>query len=93
MKPILHIVKNSNDRQAIEVIEKQANDNAYGVTVVFIQDAVSLPPIPNPNVRTYALVDDVKGKTISSDVTPSTELIRFEDMLNLIFSVESITVW
>jgi hypothetical protein len=91
MKPILHIVKNSNDTQAIGVIEKQAKDNAYGVTAVFIQDAS--PPPSLPNVRTCILEEDARSKAISSEVNPSIEPIRFDDMLNLIFSVESITVW
>ena len=33
MKPILHIVKNRDDKQAVEIISTQARDNAYGVAV------------------------------------------------------------
>lgn len=91
MKPILHIVKNYNDTQAIEIISKQSGDNSYGVTTIFIQDAVSLPPIPN--VKTCALIEDVKDKPVSTSINHEIELITFEEMLNLIFGVESITVW
>ncbi len=91
MKPILHIVKKHDDKQAIEIIGNQARDNAYGVAVVFIQDAVSSPPVSD--ARTCALAQDAKTLDNSNKVNPDVELISYDDLLKLIFSVESITVW
>ena len=91
MKPILHIVKNRNDKQAVEIIGAQARDNAYGVAVVFIQDAVSSPPVAD--TRTCALAQDAKTLDNTSRMNSGVELINYDDLLNLIFSVESITVW
>lgn len=91
VKPILHIVKNRDDKQAIEIIGNQARDNAYGVAVVFIQDAVSSPPVAD--TRTCALAQDAKTLDNTTKVNPGVELISYDDLLKLIFSVESITVW
>lgn len=91
MKPILHIVKNFNDAHAIEVIKSQAKDNAYGVAAVFMQGGMSVPLIEN--VRTYLLVEDIENKTVSPGTPPHIEWIDYKGLLNLIFSVESITVW
>ena len=93
MKLILHIVKNCNDAQAIRVIENQAKDNAYGVTAVFIQEGTSsLPLIPNARVCV------LRGDAADKDSPPGAasrniEMIDYNDLLNLIFSVESIAVW
>lgn len=92
MKPVLHIVKKPDDRQAFDIITAQAGDNAYGVAVVFIQDAVSSPPVDG--TRSCALAKD--EKTLDNTlirVNPGVELINYDDLLRLIFSVESITVW
>ncbi|HZX48909.1 MAG TPA: hypothetical protein VFF47_06815 [Nitrospirota bacterium] len=91
MKPILHIVKNRNDKQALEIISTQAKDNAYGVAVVFIHDAVSSPPVAD--VRTCALAQDPKTSDNITWINPEVELISCDDLLKLIFSVESITMW
>ena len=91
MKPILHIVKNRDDKQAVEIISSQARDNAYGVAVVFIQDAASSPPVAD--ARTCALAQDTKTLDNTHKVNPDIELISYDDLLTLIFSVESITVW
>ena len=91
MKPILHIVKNRDDKQAIEIISTQARDIAYGVAAVFVQDAVSSPPVDG--ARSCALAKDVKTLDNTSRMNSGVELINYDDLLNLIFSVESITVW
>ncbi|MEK6583333.1 MAG: hypothetical protein AABY66_00620 [Nitrospirota bacterium] len=91
MKPILHIVKNRDDKQAVEIISTQARDNAYGVAVVFIQDAVSSPPVGG--ARSCTLAKDAKTLDNSNKVNPDVELISYDDLLKLIFSVETITVW
>jgi hypothetical protein len=87
VKPILHIVKNPDDRQALETITRQARDNAYGVGVVLIHEAVSLPPIPD--TRTCALESDVR----EGSPAPGVESISYRELLNLIFRSEAITVW
>ena len=93
MKPILHIVKNRNDAQAIRIIENQSRDNAYGVTAVFVQEGTSsLPLIPNARVCV------LRGDAADKDSPPGAasrniEMIDYNDLLNLIFSVESIAVW
>jgi hypothetical protein len=87
MKPILHIVKDREDPQAMSVITRQAGDSAYGVSVILIQTAVTLPPVPN--TRTCALLDDLQGGFLSHGVEP----IRYQEMLDLIFSSETVTVW
>ncbi len=91
MKPILHIVKNRDDKQAIDIISTQARDNAYGVAVVFIQDAVSSPPVAD--ARSCALMQDTQTSGKTYKVNPEVEVISSDDLLKLIFSVESITVW
>ena len=91
MKPILHIVKNRDDKQAIEIISTQARDNAYGVAAVFVQDAVSSPPVDG--ARSCALAKDAKTLDNTGRVDSGVELINYDDLLKLIFSVESITVW
>ncbi len=91
MKPILHIVKKHDDKQAVEIISTQARDNAYGVAVVFVQDAVSSPPVVG--ARSCALAQEAKILDNSNKVNPDVELINYDDLLKLIFSVESITVW
>lgn len=91
MKPILHIVKKCDDKQAIEIIRTQARDNAYGVAVVFVQDAVSTPPVDG--ARSCALAQEAKILDNSNKANPDVELINYDDLLKLIFSVESITVW
>lgn len=91
MKPILHIIRNSSDTQAIELIEQQSKDNAYGVTAVFTQEIASLPSIPN--ARICVLKEDVGDKTIHTVSGNGIDFISFKDLLNIIFSVESVTVW
>ena len=91
MKPILHIIKNPSDKQAVEIIGNQAKDNAYGVAVVLMHNAATLPPIPN--ARTCALIGEKTDLAASINVHPDTELISYDDLLKLIFSVESVTVW
>lgn len=91
MKPILHIVKKPDDRQAIDIIAAQARDNAYGVAVVFIQDAVSAQPVNG--ARSCALVKDKKTLDNAGREDSTSEPIDYDDLLKLIFSVESITVW
>jgi len=91
MKPILHIVKDPDDLQAMEVIENQAKDNAYGVTVVFIEGGKSVSSIEN--VRTYLLSGN-KGCEGDTPVNlPNIESVDYKGLIDLIFSVESITVW
>ncbi|MCC7202244.1 MAG: hypothetical protein IT393_06275 [Nitrospirae bacterium] len=91
MKPILHIVKKPDDRQAIDIITAQAGDNAYGVAVVFIQDAVSAQPVNG--TRSCALAKDKKTLDNAGRGDSALEPIDYDDLLKLIFSVESITVW
>ncbi len=91
MKPILHIVKNRDDKQAVGIISTQARDNAYGVAVVFVQDAVSTPPVDG--ARSCALAKDAKTLDNTGRADSGIELINYDDLLKLIFSVESITVW
>ena len=87
MKPILHIVKDTEDRRALEVIARQAKDNAYGVAAIYIQKAVTLPAIPD--VRTCALQEDLRGNPPGTGV----ESISYADLLKLIFSSEAVTIW
>ena len=109
MKPILHIINNPDDTQAIEIIKTQGNDNAYGVAAVFIGEAPSLLP-SMPDVRICVLRKD-DGSENNPPIPPFSkggdydlpplekggqggfEVIGYDDLLNLIFSVESITVW
>lgn len=98
MKPILHIINNPDDTQAIETIRIQGKDNAYGVAAVFTGEIPS--GIPSmPDVRLCVLREDA-GLKISPPANPTGsgeggkfEFIGYDDLLNLIFSVESITVW
>jgi hypothetical protein len=93
LKPILHIVKNCDDTQAIRIIEHQARDNAYGVTAVFVRDAASLPPLI-PNARVCVVREAISGRDDPPGAASGpVEFIDFSDLLNLIFSVESVAVW
>ena len=85
MKPILHIINNPDDTQAIEMIKIQGKDNAYGVAAVFTGQIPSVLP-SMPDVRVCVLREDALEK-------PGFEVIGYDDLLNLIFSVETITVW
>lgn len=93
MKPILHIVKNCDDTQAIRIIEHQARDNAYGVIAVFVRNAASPPPLI-PNARVCVVREANTGKDNPPGAASGPiEFIEYDDLLNLIFSVESIAVW
>src|SRR3972149_11632578 len=84
MKPILHIVKNCNDAQAIRMIENQSRDNAYGVTAVFVQEGTSSPPLI-PNARVYVLRGTHADKASPSEAASDPiEIIDYSDLLTLI---------
>jgi hypothetical protein len=87
MKPVLHIVKDPNDTAARAVIAHQSRDNAYGVCVILIQDAVGLPH--GPEARTCVLQEDIGKTPLSNGVEP----ISYPRMLDLIFESEAVTVW
>lgn len=83
MKPILHIINNPDDAQAIETIRIQGKDSAYGVAAVFTGEVPqTLPSMPDVRICALQKCGD-KG----------VEIIGYEDLLNLIFSVETISVW
>jgi hypothetical protein len=87
VKPILHILRNPDDAQALETISRQARDNAYGVGVILIQKAAALGAIPN--TRTCALKSDVPGEAPA----PGVESVSYREVLDLIFRSEAVTVW
>ncbi|MDD5435097.1 MAG: hypothetical protein PH343_06685 [Nitrospira sp.] len=101
MKPILHIINNPDDTQAIDIIKTQGRDNAYGVAAVFIGEAP--PQIPSaPDVRLCILREDAaapspiplpSGERVRVRGNGGFEVIGYDYLLNLIFSVESISVW
>ncbi|MBI5194438.1 MAG: hypothetical protein HZA08_13510 [Nitrospirae bacterium] len=131
MKPILHIINNPDDAQAIDTVRIQGKDNAYGVAAVFTGGVPSVLP-PMPDVRVCVLREEeslnetqmsetlTKGHENQRDknvppilnigmdrrgfLTPperlsgepinmGVETIGYEDLINLIFSVETISVW
>lgn len=90
MKPILHIIKNTDDEKAIEIIRIQGMDNAYGVAAVFINTPSPLPSIPNVRI---CVLRTVLGTALNAVPEGSFELIDYDKLLNMIFSVETISVW
>lgn len=86
MKKILHIIKNPNDPLAMMVIREQLGD--HSIEVVLIQDAVGWrPSLPEDRVR--VLEEDAKIR----QVDPGFKTIRYPELVELIFKVDSVTTW
>ena len=101
MKPILHIINNPDDAQAIETIRIQGKDSAYGVAAVFTAGVPSQLP-SMPDVRILSLPLSSEGREYIENPPLCSrggmggsfvEVIGYDDLLNLIFSVETISVW
>lgn len=83
MKPILHIINNPDDAQAIETVRIQGKDSAYGVAAIFTGEIPhALPSMPDVRICALRYCEDTGVETIG-----------YEELLNLIFSVETISVW
>ena len=87
MPHVLHLVKDSGNATALEVIRTQAADPSVRLSVVLMHDAVRLAePLPG---QIYRLRDghlDLAAQS-GSDAISSAEL------LDLIFTADSVVTW
>ncbi len=90
MKPLLHIIRNGISEKAERIIKTQAMDNAYGVSIVYLKDS-KYPPIRG--ARIYLLIKGTHKPSIQAGEGSSIEYITYDELIDLITSAESITVW
>jgi sulfur transfer complex TusBCD TusB component (DsrH family) len=81
---ILHILKDPENRRAIEVIRQSVGNS---VSLVLIQEAVRMTdPLPG---TVFHLSEDAAAR----GVHPSSKPISYPDFLHLIFEADSVVVW
>lgn len=81
MRKVLYIL---GDTQSATPLLPASPSTGNHASVVFIQDAVGLSPIPATS--TYTLADDAAIR----NVTPSVPAISYGDLLRLIFEADSV---
>ena len=87
MCQILHVLKETEAKEALRIIEKQAASDAESLAILLIQEGVRLDP--SVMVRTYVLGEDLSSRNL----TTSFESIDYEKMLELIFQADQIVTW
>lgn len=87
MCQILHVLKETEAKEALRIIEKQAASDAESLAILLIQEGVRLDP--SVKVRTYVLGEDLSSRNL----TTSFESIDYEKMLELIFQADQIVTW
>lgn len=83
---ILHIIKENNDKRAIELAETQ-REQGKDVTLILIHDAVL--SAPQTSVKVFACQDDVAARGIDTGV----ELVDYNAIIDLVFACDSVTCW
>ena len=79
---ILYILGHTGGEASLPFLPKEAPGET--VSVILVQDAVSLAAVPGDHV--YALAND----TASSGVPPAYRIISYEDMVRMIFEVDRV---
>jgi|GEM_PF-4073199 len=86
MRKIIHIIKNSNDPHALDVIDEQRkNDQVY---LVLAQGAVSMMP-PLPKEAVFVLKEDAAERQF----TPAFPTIDYAELLKLILDADAVVTW
>jgi sulfur transfer complex TusBCD TusB component (DsrH family) len=83
----LHILKDLNPREALQIIGKQAEIRPDESSVLLIQEAVRIKP--NFPVNLYVLDEDARSRGIQ----PGQESINYNKMLEMILVNNSVVVW
>jgi sulfur transfer complex TusBCD TusB component (DsrH family) len=83
----LHILKDPNPREALEIIEKQMELRPDDSSVLLIQEAVRMKP--NFPVKLYVLEEDANSRGI----VPGQGSINYTQMLEMILVNDSVVVW
>lgn len=87
MKRTLHILKDPNPREALEIIERQVELLPENLSVLLIQEAVQIKSkFP---VDLYILDEDA----ISRGIEPGQGSINYTQMLEMILVSDSVVVW
>ena len=86
MEHTLHILKNSEASEALELISSSEKGDD-GVQVLLIQEAVGLRPALKGPV--YVLEEDLKARNATSEFQP----VSYSKMLDLILGADSVFLW
>ncbi|MBI3995005.1 MAG: hypothetical protein HY349_03395 [Nitrospirae bacterium] len=87
MSRILHILKETNQPEALTIIAKQAKGSGQDLSILLIQEAVRLQPdLP---AKIYVLEDDARLRGVASRF----EAVNYSGMLDLILSSDSVVTW
>ena len=87
MPHVLHLVKDPGNSTALEVIRTQAADPSVRLSVVLMHDAVHLAePLPG---QIYRLRDDHPHLPTQ----PGADAISPAELLDLIFTADSVVTW
>jgi len=87
MKPLLHIIRKDITPETENIIKTQTLDNAYGVSIVYLQEG------KHPHLAGARIYQLVKDKSPLQTGESSVEYITYDELIDLITSSESITVW
>jgi hypothetical protein len=84
---VLHLVKDPTNSVALDVIRAQAAEPDVRVSVVLLQDALRLAePLP-------AEVYRLSGDHTSLPSTPGSRTIGPSELLDLVFTADSVVTW
>lgn len=87
MKKILHILKDPNSSEAMDIIKRQADRPSHQLSILLIQEAVGLKP--EVRARIYVLKEDAEKR--KAGVTY--ESVDYPGMLELIYSSDAVVTW
>ncbi|MBI3611282.1 MAG: hypothetical protein HY204_11375 [Nitrospirae bacterium] len=87
MKRVLHILKDINPPEALTVIAKQAEQPSQNISILLIQEAITLKPTVAAKI--YVLKEDAQKRGVASGF----KSINYSKMLELIFSSDSVVTW
>ncbi len=87
MRHILHILKNAESQEALELISEQANTGKETLSLLLIQDAVHLKP--SPDLKVAVLSKDLEKRKIASLY----KAVDYDTMLEMIFSADVVMTW
>ena len=87
MRRILHILKDTDQPEALEIIDRQAGDPELELSILLIQEAVRL--IPSLRTPVLVLEEDLIARGLSSTLRP----IKYPQMLEMIFSADQVIAW
>jgi len=87
MPHVLHLIKDPTNHAALDVIAQQANDPTVRLSVVLLQNAVHMrESLPGDVYR----LDERKNARLDGCTHPS---ITHADLLDLIFSADTVVTW